>query len=142
MKVTFNVLGSPQGKGRPKFSNRGKFVSVRTPDETVLYENLIRTEYRRQCGDVSFADNDMIGLTVIAHYGIPASASKRNRTAMETGEIRPTKKPDADNVLKVVGDSLNGIAYRDDAQVVDALIKKFYSHNPRLEVVMHNIYPE
>lgn len=142
MKINFTVLGKPVAKQRPRLSKRGNNAIIYTPNETILYENLIKTEYRRQCGDQRFADNDMIDLKVVAYYEIPASASKRKQEAMKVGEIRPTKKPDADNVLKVVGDSLNGIAYRDDAQVVEALIKKFYSHNPRLEVAMHNICSE
>ena len=45
-EIVFSVPGEPQGKGRPKFSTRGSFVSARTPDKTVVYENLIRAEYR------------------------------------------------------------------------------------------------
>ena len=50
--------------------------------------------------------------------------------------IRPTTKPDNDNILKIVADSLNQIAYKDDAQVVDAQIRKFYSRRPRVAVVI------
>ena len=48
--------------------------------------------------------------------------------------IRPTRKPDFDNIGKVICDALNGIAYRDDAQIVDALVRKFYSDTPRVIV--------
>lgn len=44
-------------------------------------------------------------------------AGRKRREAMIAGTIRPTKKPDADNVLKIVTDSLNDIAYYDDAQM-------------------------
>jgi hypothetical protein len=44
------------------------------------------------------------------------------------------KKPDSDNVVKVVADSLNGIAYRDDVQLVDVSMRKFYAERPRVEV--------
>ena len=50
--------------------------------------------------------------------------------------IRPTKKPDWDNIGKVVADSLNQVAYRDDAQVVDSQVRKFYSDQPRIEVTI------
>lgn len=55
--------------------------------------------------------------------------------------IRPTKKPDTDNVLKVIADSLNQIAYKDDAQVVDASVRKFYSRNPRTVVCISEVPP-
>ena len=51
-------------------------------------------------------------------------------------QIRPGKKPDWDNIGKVVTDSLNQIAYRDDAQVVDAQVRKFFSEQPRIEVTI------
>lgn len=139
MKVTFTVPGEPKGKGRPIFSKRGKYVTARTPDDTVLYENLVRTEYERQCGLQKFDAGAMLNLCILAYYVIPESASRKKKNAMEAGEIRPTKKPDADNVLKVVADSLNHIAYHDDAQIVDTQVRKFYSYNPRLEVSIQKI---
>ena len=54
-------------------------------------------------------------------------------------KIRPTKKPDWDNVGKVICDSLNGIAYRDDAQVVDSMVRKFYSEDPKVVVTIEEI---
>ncbi len=136
MKVRFTVLGEPQGKGRPKFSKRGDFVVTRTPDETVIYENLIQTEFLRQCGNVRFNDNDYLDMRIMAYYSIPSSASKKKRRMMIEKEIRPTKKPDADNIIKVVADSLNQVAYRDDSQIVDTMIRKYYSEQPRIEVVI------
>ena len=50
--------------------------------------------------------------------------------------LRPTKKPDADNVVKIICDSLNKIAYYDDAQIVDVYFHKYYSENPRTLVVI------
>ena len=55
---------------------------------------------------------------------------------MEEKRIRPIKKPDWDNIGKVVADSLNQVAYRDDAQVVDSQVRKFYSRQPRVEVTI------
>ena len=50
MKVKFTVLGTPVGKGRPRFSRQGQFVRTYTPDKTVNYETLVRMEYEQQCG--------------------------------------------------------------------------------------------
>lgn len=139
MKVKFTVLGEPQGKGRPRFANiKGKTIT-RTPETTVLYENLIAIEYRRQVGSAKFQDNEMIDMRIIAYFTIPASASKKKKKLMEDCELRPTKKPDMDNIIKVVADSLNQIAYRDDAQVVDCQIRKFYSCQPRIEITLVSV---
>lgn len=136
MKAKFVVLGEPQGKGRPKFSRVGNHVQTRTPDETVIYENLIKTEYQRQCRGLRFQDGDQLDVRIMAFYAIPASVSKKRRRMMLDRQIRPGKKPDWDNIGKVVTDSLNQVAYRDDAQVVDAQVRKFFSEQPRLEVTI------
>ena len=34
--------------------------------------------------------------------------------------------PDVDNILKIVLDGLNGVAYADDSQVVEAACRKHY----------------
>lgn len=139
MTVNFVILGEPKGKGRPKFSKRGNYVTTRTPDETVIYENLVRTEYALQNPNVKFDDDIQLRVRVNAFYAIPKSASNKKRISMNGGETRPIKKPDADNILKVVCDALNNIAYRDDAQIVEALVCKYYSEQPRVEVTIRNI---
>lgn len=141
MKVQFSVAGEPQGKGRPRFSTFGGKVSTRTPDATVLYENQIKAEYMSKCR-VKFPDDAMLDVRVMAFYTIPKSVSKKKRQAMIDHKIRPTKKPDFDNIGKVVCDSLNGIAYRDDAQIVDAQVRKFYSETPRVVISISDIPSE
>lgn len=136
MKVKFVVLGEPQGKGRPRFSKVGNNVKTRTPDETIIYENLIRSEYQRQCGSARFEDEAQLDVRILAFYPVPSSVSKKKRRMMLDHQIRPGKKPDWDNIGKVVTDSLNQIAYRDDAQVVDAQVRKFFSEQPRIEVTI------
>ncbi|MNQ94958.1 Endodeoxyribonuclease RusA [compost metagenome] len=68
--------------------------------------------------------------------GVAASWSKSRRATALAGEILPTKKPDADNVLKAVKDAMNGIVYIDDCQVVDFHGRKRFSDTPRVEVII------
>lgn len=132
MEVHFTVPGEPVGKGRPRFSRQGSFVMAYTPGKTVSYENLIKVEYERQSG-LSFGERE-IGLRVTAYFSIPKSVSKAKRQQMKDGEIRPAKKPDIDNVCKVVADALNGVAYNDDRQIVYTEISKRYDDMPRMDV--------
>ena len=53
---------------------------------------------------------------------------------MIAGDIVPTKKPDFDNIQKIICDALNGVAYHDDSQIVKADIEKVYSTTPHVEV--------
>ena len=140
MEVKFIVLGEPKGKGRPRFSrNTGHAV---TPKDTVNYETLVRMEYANQCEDIKFPDKEMLDMRIKAFYSIPKSVSKKKRASMLAGELRPTKKPDMDNVIKIIADSLNQIAYRDDTQIVDCQVRKFYSENPRVEVTIKPVKPK
>lgn len=136
MKVTFEILGEPKGKGRPRHAKRGNFVTTYTDKSTVMYENLVRTEFERQCSDLRFNDEAYLDMRIYAYYSIPKSTSKKKKELMIKGIIRPSKKPDIDNVLKVIADSLNQVAYKDDVQIVDCMIRKFYSEKPRVVVVI------
>lgn len=136
MKVKFTVLGEPTGKGRPRFRKAGNFTQTYTPEKTVSYENLIKTEYRRQCRDFKFESTDQLDVRITAYYGIPKSKPKKTQKLMEEYKLRPLKKPDADNVIKAVLDALNKIAYHDDTQVVDLQIRRFYSRDPKLVVTI------
>jgi Holliday junction resolvase RusA-like endonuclease len=76
---------------------------------------------------------DALRVSVLAYFGIPASWSAKKRAAALAGLVRPTKRPDWENVAKML-DALNGVVWRDDAQVVSGLIEKHYSDRPRLRV--------
>lgn len=139
MQVRFTVLGEPKGKGRPRATVSGGYAKVYTPKDTVMYENLVRLEYRQQCGDYMFPEGAVLDMRIAAFYSIPKSASKKKRRQMEEGNIRPVKKPDMDNVVKSIADSLNGVAYRDDTQIVDCAVRKFYSDKPRVVITIKEI---
>ena len=73
---------------------------------------------------------------VTAYYGIPASTPQKQRALMPDNVIKPTKKPDFDNIDKIICDSLNGIAWYDDSQITNGGCTKRYSEDPRVEVVI------
>jgi len=139
MKVKFTVWGEPKGKGRPRFTRTGNIVRTYTPKKTSEYEDVVRAEYCRQCGDFKFERGIMLDLRIFAYFTIPKRTSKKKWQQMIERNIRPTKKPDMDNIVKIIADSLNKIAYHDDSQIVDTMVRKFYSDNPRVEITIQNI---
>lgn len=58
---------------------------------------------------------------------------------VEAEEEIGTGSVDLDNIIKSVADSLNGIAYKDDSQIVEVVSKKYYSDKPRVEVILEDI---
>ena len=113
-----------------------------TPQNTVQYEHLVRYFYHMQCGTAKFAPEIPLDVRIVAYFPIPKSASKKRQAMMRVNRLRPTKKPDCDNIAKAVLDALNDIAYHDDSQVVDHQLRKFYSDNPRVTVKIIAIEPE
>ena len=139
MKVEFTVLGEPRGKGRPRFSRQGPYVRAYTPELTVSYENLIKMEYRRQCGDIFFEPKTPVSVVLTAYYAIPQSASKKKRKAMLDHILRPVKKVDVDNLVKCYMDAANGVIFHDDVQVVDLQVRKFYDERPRVVITVEDV---
>lgn len=138
--VSFTVPGPPKGKARARtVRGRGGHTLSYTPEGTVLYENLIKTSYLQQPNNTIFNDGQPLKVVVQALYDIPKSYSKKKRQQMLAGEIRPTKKPDIDNIAKCILDALNKVAYRDDTQVIELVMKKAYAEIPRVEVEIQEI---
>lgn len=139
MTITFTVPGSPQGKMRPRVVKRGNFVQTYTPDKTVNYENLVKLMYGQEAKGRVFDRDKSLRVLIVALYDIPQSTSKKRAELMRIGEIRPTKKPDLDNIAKIICDALNGVAYHDDAQVVDLKVVKYYSDTPCVTVTIEEV---
>lgn len=137
MTITFTIPGIPMGKGRPKFARRGRFVSTYTPEKTANYETLVKWYYEQESHGQAL--QGQIRADIVAYYPIPKSASKKEQAMMRGQTMRPTKKPDADNVLKICCDALNALAYADDAQIVDARIQKYFSDEPRVVVELSEL---
>ena len=137
MKILFTVPGEPQGKGRPRFN--GKSGTTYTPRKTAEYEQLVVLAYRSKCGNTKFPPYAALDMRIRAYFAIPASGSKKQRAQKVQGAIRPTQKPDWDNIGKIIADSLNGVAYRDDSQIVDAQVRKFFGTEPRVEVTIEDV---
>lgn len=141
--IAFTIPGTPQGKARARTCRNGHTY---TPDNTVLYENLIKTEFLRQCGReqriLSDKTRPALQMEIVAVYPVPASYSNRSRVAALSGNLLPSKKPDADNVAKIVADALNGLAYDDDAQITDLTVMKRYGQEPEVRVKVWPIFTE
>lgn len=139
MEAHFIVHGTPVGKQRPRFAKRGNFVKAYTPDKTIVYENLIKCEYERQCPGIHFEAGIPLEVVIIAKFAPPTSISKKKIAQMLSGEILHTKTPDADNVGKIVCDSLHDVCYPNDSAVAKLIITKIYASEPMLDVTVREI---
>ncbi|WP_050697711.1 RusA family crossover junction endodeoxyribonuclease [Anaeromassilibacillus senegalensis] len=130
MRISFTIPGPPQGKARPRVVRikSGDSVSY-NPDKTVAYEELVRLRFHEAAKKAGLEKpcEVPVCMAIVALFPIPKSTSKKRTAAMKRCEILPTKKPDWDNIGKIICDALNGLAYKDDAQVVAASIRKQYT---------------
>ena len=133
MKVKFIVPGDPKGIGRHCTTKSGHTY---TPEQTTNYENLVKVMYYQHCRNFKFDNDAQLDVRIVAYFPIPKSKSKKMQEAMRTHKVRPIVKCDWDNIGKIICDALNGIAYHDDKQVVDAQVRKFYSDQPRVIVTI------
>lgn len=134
MSIKFTVLGPPQGKQRPRVTRNGTY----TPQKTVDYENLIKIMYINTTRHI-FNNKEPLAVVIDAYFEPVKSTSKKKRKQMLDGLIYPTKKPDSDNIGKVVCDALNEVAYGDDTQVVRLEVNKLYSEIARVEVEIKEV---
>lgn len=133
--LQLTIPGEPMGKARPKVTRFGTY----TPKKTVNYETLIQELFITKYPKSICFPIDPLRMKISAYFTIPKSASKRSKVAMLAGEIRPTKKPDGDNIIKIVSDALNRLAYHDDSQIVEVACKKLYAATPRVEIQIEKV---
>lgn len=130
--MKFEVVGKIRGKGRPRFSNRGKYVTTYTPENTANYENWIKTCFLTQCKDYDSSYDKAVKMKIEAIFSVPKSYSKKKTQKLLDLEASYIHKPDADNIIKCVCDALNGLAYKDDSQISLILIDKKYGKEEKL----------
>lgn len=133
-RVQLTIPLEPKGKERPRWSQ--KMRRMYTPATTTSYEDFIKLVYRQNYGAEMFPKGVPLDIRIRAYCPIPKSDTLTVRAKKMTGAIRPTVKPDWDNIGKIVADALNKIAYYDDAQIVDSQTRKFYSDRPRVEILI------
>ena len=134
----FRIHREPKGKQRVRVTRSGHAY---TPNDTTTYEGIVRSEYQTQVGDVPpYLGPVMVNIR--AYCEIPKSWSKKKQHQAQLSQIRPTKKPDCDNIAKMICDALNGLAYKDDAQVAILGVYKDYvgeGEVPHVDVSIHEM---
>lgn len=131
--LSFIVPGAPQGKGRPRIGKIGQHARMFTPAKTVAYEGLVAHAAQLAMAGRTLIES-AVGCNVFIDCPIPASWSGKKQRQALAGEVLPTSKPDADNVVKAIFDGLNGVVWRDDVLVVDLRVRKRFAAVPCVRV--------
>ncbi len=130
--------GIPRGKQRPRVCRiNGRSITY-TPKQTVTYENQIKSIYSK-VANFKFERHVPLEVAILALFEPSKSVSQKVRALMLGGEILPTKRPDADNIIKVVLDALNGVAFHDDGQICKIYFEKMYVETSEVRVLIKNM---
>ena len=133
--VAFTIPGNPVGKGRARSTASGIHY---TPDKTRNHEAFVKMIAKQ----AMFSNPPMKGACAVeirVNVTIPKSTSNKKRDLMLRGFIRPTKRPDNDNIEKAINDAMNGIVFDDDVQIVDNHTTKWYSEFSETTVFVREV---
>ena len=134
--VTIFVPGKAQAKQRPRVCRNGFSY---TPGETLNYEKYVKWLYSEK-SKVFF--DCAVKLDVYVFLAPPKSVSRKVYQQMIAGVIKPTKKPDWDNLGKSISDSLNLISYKDDSCVTCGKVMKRYEEKECLVFKLQEDFEE
>lgn len=131
--IEFTIHTKPMGAVR--MTQRGKWRSE-TAQRYLSYKSLIGIEARKH---FKVPMSGPVHAIIRFYYEIPASWSKTQKDQARNGHKSPVVKPDLDNCVKGIYDSLNKVAWNDDNQVVSTVATKCYSDNPRIEIQIFEV---
>ena len=131
MIYEFEVPGKVTGKGRPRVNTQTAIAY--TPTKTKEYEDLVKQYFIVKYRRIKPLEG-RIAITIKAYFGVPKNTSKRQKEKMLKNDISPIKKPDIDNIAKIILDALNKLAFQDDSQIIKLNIEKAYAEEPKVYI--------
>lgn len=135
MKYSFEIKEKEIGKQRPRYSN--KTHRMYTPTRTSTFEEKVRWTFKSKYNVETELSIKPFRAKILVVFEPPKSTSKKKRFELIGNEY--TKKPDSDNIAKIILDSLNGLAYKDDSQVSTLSIIKQYGGENAIFVELEEI---
>ena len=127
----FEVPGKITGKARPRVNTlTGRAY---TPGNTKDYEMLIKQYFKVKYPRYETLEG-RIKVSIIAYFSIPKATKKSDINEMLDNNISPTKKPDIDNIVKAVLDSMNKFAFKDDNQITKLEVEKKYALEDKIYI--------
>lgn len=127
--ISYTIYLLPKATPRPRLGQSGVFYVKGAKDNKKIFQKYLINQ-----------DIDLITTPVkfscISYFPIPKSMNAVEKIAAELGYIRPTSKPDWDNVGKAYCDMIQDVLINDDSLIIEGTSKKFYSVKPRIEVTL------
>jgi Holliday junction resolvase RusA-like endonuclease len=140
--IEFTVYGKPATAGSKQafpFKRKDGTLGVRVTSDNQRYkpwrQSLIDAAV--EAGPIWFDESVALIVNVIrprpkGHF----RTGKNSEQVRDSAEPFPTTKPDTVKIVRAVEDSLTGIVWRDDSQVVRHFLTKDYGEPERVEITI------
>lgn len=138
MKIEFDIKGKVKAKQSVKFTKAGiKY----TPSNVVEYSNFVKVSFINKfpAWNTEMLRDKPLKVNIDVYMPVPASYTNKKKMQAIANELRPIVKPDCDNIAKNINDSLNGILFPDDKQIVSLTVNKYYSGNEYVKVTVETL---
>lgn len=148
--LSFSIPITPVAQARPRavnMVNRRKYYRPGKP-KIILHDPTNVKRYKQLLGYYirqHYEGKPLTGplrVTLRFYRQVQKSVSKTEHDLRIRDKKRPIVKPDVSNYVKSTEDALNGILWKDDAQIVIEGSEKHYSDNPRIEIEVEQIESE
>ena len=129
--INIIIYEEPKSKGRPVFSTKGGKLRAYTSKKTSSYENTIKKKAKEV---IPVPMECAVGIHIKFYLHRPKRLYWKDK---EMPAIHCTKRPDLDNLSKAIVDGLNGVAFKDDRQIVNMHSEKYYhsgNNKSRIEI--------
>jgi Holliday junction resolvase RusA-like endonuclease len=123
------VYGLPVAQGRPRAFRLGAGIRMHDPENSRDWKRTVQA----QVIPVKPAAPFDCPLSMELSFVLPRPKSLPRKV------VHHTKRPDIDNLFKAIADSLNGILYRDDSQIVHLVVEKKYGAEPGVEIRLYEM---
>ena len=132
-EYVFKLPVEPVAQMRPRFTRR-PYVHAYDPVKVKRYKETLAWHAQDQW--MALPATGPIKLQLRFFRPVQKSLSKTEHARRLSGAHRPIVKPDLDNYIKSTLDALTGVLWADDNAIIKLEAEKFYSDQPRVEIVM------
>lgn len=132
MKIEFTIPGVPTAWARARTNGKRHFTPGKQRHAMAVVESLA---WEAMKGEAPM--DGPLTMSIDAVWQFPTSWSEKKKNAL-LAQYK-TSRPDADNVAKLIADSLNGIVFTDDAQVVNLHVFKCYGPSAMTRVTIQKL---
>jgi len=139
-RIALTIIGTPMAVQSVRAVRFGKTIRRFQPKKVEDWKAYLRLAALEQLPDGWQLLDEALAVSYTLVFPVLKSMSQKVLKQIENGEtVYKTTKPDVDNCLKGLNDSLSGVVWKDDALICKVMVKKVYGMTPKIEITVNGI---